>query len=140
LTTEFFVFLSLLFFQENASNKLQPHFPEGVKAGQWEAKVESFRSQNLQMVADPEVVKRWSEVEVAAWVACIAKSTLAQYSDSFMRNHITGVILMELGQHHLDQIGVDRISDQLKMWEIVEQMQRRCKKTDTQSIQVLALG
>ena len=47
------------------------------------------------MVADPEVVKRWSEVEVAAWVACIAKSTLAQYSDSFMRNHITGVILME---------------------------------------------
>ena len=116
----------------------EPHYPDGVDPGAWKHQVHKFRENKLQMVNDPDLVSGWSEVDVAAWIACISNNKFEIYSDLFLQNHINGPVLMQMQDYHLNEIGVDRLSDQIKMWEIIDQMQRRCKKPETQELKVPA--
>ena len=63
----------------------EPHFPEGVEPGMWKQEVRKFEADGLQMVSDPNVVGAWSEVDVAAWIACISTNKFEHYSDKFLR-------------------------------------------------------
>ena len=116
----------------------EPHFPEGVEPGMWKQEVRKFQADGLQMVSDPNVVGAWSEVDVAAWIACISTNKFEHYSDKFLQHHISGAVLLNLKEHHLEELGIERLSDQIKLWEIIAQMQRRCKKPETSKLKVPA--
>jgi hypothetical protein len=54
----------------------------------------------------------------------------------FMQHHVDGPVLLQLTADHLEEIGIERIADRIKLGDILAQLQRRCAKPETQSIQV----
>jgi hypothetical protein len=63
----------------------EPHLPPGVAAGDWEKWVHKFEEPGATLVSDPEVVRGWSEVMVAAWIACVNNNDFEEYADKFLQ-------------------------------------------------------
>lgn len=63
----------------------EPHLPPGVAAGDWENWVHKFEEPGATLVSDPEVVRDWSEVMVAAWIACVNDNDFEEYADKFLQ-------------------------------------------------------
>lgn len=114
----------------------EPHLPPGVVAGDWEKLVHEFSAEGATVVRDAEVVKGWSVVMVAAWIASINHNDFEEYADNFLKHHIDGPMLLKINEGMLEEVGIGRISDRIKLADILSQMQRRCNKPETQKIQV----
>jgi len=79
-----------------------PHFPPGVSAGEWENDLHLFEAVSAQMECDADVVAKWSETMVAAWVASVCNNKFEGYSDNFLRHHVDGPILLQMHASHLE--------------------------------------
>ena len=87
-------------------------------------------------MSDQDVVRRWNVLTVAAWIASVNDNDFERYADNFLEHHIDGSALLRLTSEHLDEIGINRVSDRVKLTDVLAQMQRRCKKPETQNITV----
>ena len=87
--------------QQHDHEHHDPHFPPGVSAGEWENDLHAFETVSAQMECDADVVMKWSETMVAAWVASVCNNKFEGYSDNFLMNHIDGPVLLQMEAAHL---------------------------------------
>ena len=76
-------------------------------------------------MSDQDVVRRWNVLTVAAWIASVNDNDFERYADNFLEHHIDGSALLRLTSEHLDEIGINRVSDRVKLTDVLAQMQRR---------------
>ena len=53
------------------------------------------------MECDADVVGKWNETMVAAWIASICNNKFEGYSDNFLRHHVDGGVLLSMDDSHL---------------------------------------
>jgi len=80
----------------------EPGLTPGVTAGEWENDLHLFEAVSAQMECDADVVAKWSETMVAAWVASVCNNKFEGYSDNFLRHHVDGPILLQMHASHLE--------------------------------------
>ena len=72
-------------------------------------------------MSDQDVVRRWNVLTVAAWIASVNDNDFEQYADNFLEHHIDGSALLRLTSEHLDEIGINRVSDRVKLTDVLAQ-------------------
>jgi len=81
-------------------------------------------------------VDSWSELHVAAWIAAINHGEFQNWAQCFVSHVIDGKILFQMDIELLEEIGVENLGDRMIIMDVINQLQRRCAKPNTRSLEV----
>ncbi len=71
---------------------------------------------------DPESAKNWDEDMVAEWLHSISCS---QYERLFRKNNINGENLLEMDKSVLQEMGIDKIGDRVRLFVAIKKLRTR---------------
>jgi len=68
---------------------------------------------------EPETVKKWDEDDVCHF---LRRLKWGQYEDVFRKNNINGENLLELDKTLLQEMGVEKVGDRVRLWLTIKKL------------------